>query len=221
MTDSCIFDLDGVLVDTATYHFRSWKKLAAKLDFTIEDTLEEKLKGVSRMDSVNIVLEAGGIEADAEEKAEYARMKNQWYLDSIQDMGPEEILPGVLDFLEDLRSKDIKMAVGSASKNAKTIISKIGIGHFFEIIVDGLMVSRTKPDPEVFLLAAKHLGSKPSNCIVFEDSFKGIEAANEGGFYSVGVGLKENLPNAQIVIPGFESVRFTELLDRLSVNTAS
>ena len=203
MIKACIFDLDGVLVDTAKYHFQSWKKLTAQLGFTIEDSIEERLKGVSRMDSLNIILNEGGYNASEEEKIALAKQKNDWYLESITDMNSDEVLNGVIDFLENLKENGVKMAVGSASKNAKPIIEKVGIGKYFETIVDGNMVSKTKPDPEVFLNAASDLDVDPSEAIVFEDSFKGIEASNTGGFYSVGIGLDENLSNAKVVIPNF------------------
>ncbi|MBT8189688.1 MAG: beta-phosphoglucomutase [Bacteroidia bacterium] len=212
MINACIFDLDGVLVDTARYHFLSWRKLASELHFTIEDEIEEQLKGISRMDSLEIILENGGYQASLEEKVEFARLKNEWYLDSINHMDEHETLPGVNDFLDELKKNNIGMAVGSASKNALTIIDKVHLDQYFKIIVDGNMVSKTKPDPEVFLTAAKSLDVKPENCIVFEDSYKGIEAANSGGFYSVGVGLESNLPNANFVIPGFNNLNLEDIL---------
>ncbi|NNF23110.1 MAG: beta-phosphoglucomutase [Saprospiraceae bacterium] len=212
MINACIFDLDGVLVDTARYHFLSWRKLASELHFTIEDEIEEQLKGISRMDSLEIILENGGYQASLEEKVEFARLKNEWYLDSINHMDEHETLPGVNDFLDELKKNNIGMAVGSASKNALTIIDKVHLDQYFKIIVDGNMVSKTKPDPEVFLTAAKSLDVKPENCIVFEDSYKGIEAANSGGFYSVGVGLESNLPNADFVIPGFNNLNLEDIL---------
>ncbi len=222
MVKACIFDLDGVLVDTAKYHFLSWKKIAKYLGFSIKDNLEEKLKGVSRIDSLEIVLEAGGYICPDDEKKKLARLKNEWYLENIKDMGESELLPGVVDFLHQLKNANIKMAVGSASKNAWTIIDKVGIKPFFEIIVDGNMVEKTKPDPEVFLKAAQGINSDPQFSIVFEDSYKGIEAANTGGFISVGVGIPENLPHANLNITGFEKLQFNNLklqLEQITTNT--
>ncbi|NNE26525.1 MAG: beta-phosphoglucomutase [Saprospiraceae bacterium] len=211
MIKACIFDLDGVLVDTARYHFQSWKKLTAQLGFTIEDSIEERLKGVSRMDSLNIILDQGGYKATEDEKRILASQKNDWYLESITDMNHEEVLNGVQEFIENLKENGIKMAVGSASKNAKPIIEKVGIGNYFESIVDGNMVIKTKPDPEVFLKAASDLDVEPGEAIVFEDSYKGIEAANTGGFYSVGIGLESNLSNARLVIPNFIGHNFESI----------
>lgn len=205
---ACIFDLDGVLVDTAKYHFQSWKQLSHHLGFTIEDTIEEQLKGISRMDSLNIILQYGNYEASQNEKEELARLKNDWYLERIKEMNQSEVLEGVIPFLEQLEEQNIKVAVGSASKNAKTIIDKVKLGNYFEYIVDGNMVEKTKPNPEVFNKAANFLQTHPKHAIVFEDSYKGIEAAQIGGFYAVGIGLPENLDNADLVIPNFIDIDF-------------
>jgi len=201
--NACIFDLDGVVVDTAKYHYLAWKRLAKELgfDFTIE--ANERLKGISRLDSLNILLEIGGIVLSADEKEKLAEKKNQWYLEYINKMQPDEILPGVKNFIKELKSKGIRIGLGSASKNAKLILNQLEIIDLFEVIADGTRVLKAKPDPEIFLLAAKDLNVDPHQCIVFEDAEAGIEAANRGGFTSVGVGDPKILCKAKAVIPNF------------------
>jgi len=213
---ACIFDLDGVVVDTAKYHYLAWKRLAKELgfDFTIEDN--ERLKGISRLDSLNILLEIGGIKLSDAEKEKLAEKKNQWYLEYINKMKPDEILPGVKTFIEELISKEVRIGLGSASKNAKLILNQLEIINLFEVIVDGTRVSKAKPDPEIFLLAAKDLNVEPSSCIVFEDAEAGIEAANRGNFTSVGVGNPKILCKANIVIPNFEGITINKMLGLIS-----
>jgi beta-phosphoglucomutase len=212
MIKACIFDLDGVLVDTAKYHFLSWKKLADMLRFKIEDGLEEKLKGISRMDSLEIVLDSAGIKASDSEKFEFAKLKNEWYLESIAQMKRHETLPNVVPTIQALLDRGYKVAVGSASKNAVTILDKIELLPYFDIVVDGNMVKNSKPDPEVFLTAASSMGYQAVECIVFEDAEKGIDAALVGGFRVVGVGDPANLQHAEIVIPGFQNVDIHSLI---------
>lgn len=213
---ACIFDLDGVVVDTAKYHYLAWKRLAKELgfDFTIEDN--ERLKGISRLDSLNILLEIGGIKLSDAEKEKLAEKKNQWYLEYINKMKPDEILPGVKTFIEELISKEVRIGLGSASKNAKLILNQLEIINLFEVIVDGTRVLKAKPDPEIFLLAAKDLNVEPSSCIVFEDAEAGIEAANRGNFTSVGVGNPKILCKANIVIPNFKGMTIDKILGLIS-----
>lgn len=210
--DACIFDLDGVVVDTAKYHYLAWKRLAKELgfDFTIE--ANERLKGISRLDSLNILLEIGGIKLSVDEKEKLAEKKNQWYLEYINKMQPDEILPGVKNFIEELRSKGIRIGLGSASKNAKLILNQLEIINLFEVIADGTRVSKAKPDPEIFLLAANDLKVNPQQCIVFEDAEAGIEAANRGNFTSVGVGDPKILCKANVVIPNFIGMTFDKMI---------
>lgn len=222
--ETCIFDLDGVICDTAKYHFRAWRQLANELGFDFTEEDNEKLKGVSRVESLNLILKWGNIvENDEEVKAAYAEKKNDWYLEYILRMSPEEILPGVERFLKELKSKGVKIALGSASKNSRLILEKIGLTHYFNAIIDGNSTTKSKPDPEVFLLGAAAVGSKPNKCIVFEDAEKGVDAALEGGFYAVGVGHPDVLDEAHIVIPSFEYIDFVDILDALgsSVGTLS
>lgn len=215
---ACIFDLDGVLVDTAKYHFRSWIKLAETLGFEIQPELEEELKGISRMKSLEIVLKAGGIQADEEEKILYAKQKNDWYLESLENLSDEVILPGVIDFLDHLRDEGIPMAVGSASKNATFVLNQLNMTDYFVTIVDGTMVRQSKPDPEVFLNAARDLQYPPDKIIVFEDSAKGLVAAHKGGFHTIGIGDPEKLKEAAVVIPNFQKMKFNKLTMALELN---
>lgn len=191
-----IFDLDGVLVDTAKYHYQAWKRLANSVgvEFSLDDN--EHLKGVSRAESLEIILKKGNIAKSAEEKQALMDVKNEWYLELAAEMNADEALPGAIPFLESCKSKGIKIALGSSSKNAPMILERLGITHLFDAIVDGNVVSKSKPDPAVFLTAAEKLGLAPSECIVFEDAISGVQAAKTGGFYCVGIGTKEILPLA-------------------------
>lgn len=199
---AAIFDLDGVIVDTAKYHFLAWKRLSEELgiNFTIEDN--ERLKGVSRMRSLEIILEIGGIDLSEDVKAQLAEKKNEWYKEYINQMNESEILRGAREFILKLRERGVKTALGSASKNAKTILEKVGLSELFDVIVDGNVVSKAKPDPEVFIKAAEQLGIAPESCAVFEDAQAGIQAAKAAGMAAVGIGTKEVLKDADYIIAG-------------------
>lgn len=203
---ACIFDLDGVLVDTAKYHFLAWKRLGKELNIDFTEADNERLKGVSRMTSLEILLEIGGIELDHESKIKYAAKKNDWFVEYILSMTPNDVLPGVTEFLALLNKNNIRVALGSASKNAPTILKQIGLEKDFEVIIDGNIVSKAKPDPEVFLLGAKELNVLPEQCIVFEDAIAGIEAAHNGGMKCIGVGDSEILYMADRVVRGFQDL---------------
>ncbi|WP_228288121.1 beta-phosphoglucomutase [Thermosipho ferrireducens] len=206
MVKACIFDLDGVLVDTARYHYLAWKRLAKEMGFDFTEEDNERLKGVSRMRSLEILLDIGKINVSEKQKLELAERKNSWYVEYISKMNESEILPGVNDFLNLLRKSDIKIAVASASKNAKIIIEKTGLGKYLDILVDGTQIQNAKPDPEIFLKASQLLGVKPENCVVFEDSIAGIKAAKAAGMKCIGVGDSEKLWMADKVIPDFLGV---------------
>lgn len=195
-----IFDLDGVLVDTAKYHYLAWKRLAKELGFDFQEKDNERLKGVSRVKSLEILLEIGKIKASAEEKEQYADKKNEWYVEYLNTLDSSALLPGSKEYLAYLRSQKIKIALGSASKNAPLILNKLNIADCFDAIVDGNSVSKAKPDPEVFLLGAKSLNLFPSDCAVFEDSSAGIQAAKTGGMKAIGLGSPSNLPGADLYI---------------------
>ncbi|MCB0449712.1 beta-phosphoglucomutase [Mariniflexile maritimum] len=191
-----IFDLDGVIVDTAKYHFLAWKKCADALGFEFTEAHNELLKGVSRVRSLEILLDIGQITLPEAEKQKILTSKNEDYLAYITKMGADEILPGVEKLLDQLDALGIKYVLGSASKNATLILNQIGLYHRFFGIVDGNAVSKAKPDPEVFLIGAKKLKLPPENCIVFEDAIAGIEAAKNARMLSVGIGNKKTLSAA-------------------------
>ena len=193
MIKGFLFDLDGVIVDTAVFHFQAWRRLAQKLggDFTEEQN--EQLKGVSRVDSLNKIIEWTGATVSDEEFQSLMVEKNEWYLELVQGLGPQDALPGALNFLQTAYDQGIKIALGSASKNAPMILEKLGITPLFTAIIDGNNVVNGKPHPEVFLKGAEALGLKPSECVVFEDSIAGVQAAKTGGMSSVGIGDAETL----------------------------
>jgi beta-phosphoglucomutase len=203
---ACIFDLDGVIVDTAKYHYLAWKRLAKELGFEFTEKDNERLKGVSRMESLEILLSVGGIRIDDENvKLQLAEKKNKWYVDYINQMTKDEILPGVIEFLELLKKAGIKIAIGSASKNTITILERIGLKDIFDAIIDGTKISKAKPDPEVFLKAAEELNVRPEECCVFEDAVAGIQAAKSAGMKVIGVGDPMILKDADKVIQSFQS----------------
>ena len=183
-----IFDLDGVIVDTAKYHYLAWKKIANELGIEFTHEHNELLKGVSRVRSLDIILGLGQVDASQEQKNQWLIQKNEEYLTYLVDMDQSEILPGVMSVLEFLKANQQPIALGSASKNARPILEKTGILSYFDVIVDGNDVSNAKPDPEVFLQAAQKLGISNENSIVFEDSVAGIQAANIAAMKSIGIG---------------------------------
>ena len=208
---ACIFDLDGVIVDTAVYHYKAWKRLANQLNFDFTEEANEKLKGISRKDSLALILGWGGVEATEIEKEELAQRKNNWYVEMITEMTPEEILPGTLEFLQALREFGYKIALGSASKNAGIILDKVGLTSYFDAIVDGNLVTISKPDPQVFLKGAEMLGVEPAACVVFEDAVAGVESALAGGMKVVGIGSRETLSGADLVISGLHEMNIETL----------
>ncbi|MFO7259099.1 MAG: beta-phosphoglucomutase [Bacteroidota bacterium] len=199
--EACIFDLDGVIVDTARYHYLAWKRLAAELGFELTPEDNERLKGVSRIQSLNIVLEIGGIDADANERERLAEKKNTWFNELIAKMEPGEIFPGVKALVSGLRSSGRKVALASSSKNAQLVVDRLQIRDLFDVIVDGSMIEHTKPDPEIFLLTAERLDVPPPNCLVFEDAEAGVEAALAAGMKCVGIGSPTRLGKAHLVLP--------------------
>jgi beta-phosphoglucomutase len=208
---ACIFDLDGVIVDTAKYHYLAWKRLAdqLKIDFTEKDN--ERLKGVSRMASLDIILEIGNKHPDGLTKEKYAALKNKWYVDYIKRMTPDEILPGSIEFINELRKAGIKVGLGSASRNTPLILERVGMKNLFDAIADGNMVHKAKPDPEVFLTVAKMLNIDPRLCIVFEDAVAGVEAALNAGMKCVGIGSGEILTKAHLVVSGLAMMNIEKL----------
>lgn len=199
MIAACIFDLDGVIVDTAHYHFLAWRRLANELGLGLTEKDNEKLKGVSRMQSLQVILDMGKIEISKDRKEALADRKNQWFVEYVEAMKPDEIFPGVKSLIQGIRKKGIKVALASSSKNAPRVIELLGIGNLFDVVVDGSMIIDTKPDPEIFLLTAQKLNIPAKDCVVFEDAEAGVEAATRAGMKCVGVG-SENLSKANRVV---------------------
>jgi beta-phosphoglucomutase len=200
MIQAAIFDLDGVIIDTAHYHYIAWKRLASEFGITLTPVHNELLKGVSRLRSLEIILSLGKIELPDQQKEQLAEKKNKWFVEYIESIRPEEIYPGVIELLKALKKKNIKVGLASSSKNAPRVIELLGIARDFDTIVDGTMITHTKPDPEIFLLAAHKLGIAPADCVVFEDAEAGVEAALAAGMKCVGVGSVEQLGKANKVI---------------------
>ncbi|GAA0554041.1 beta-phosphoglucomutase [Rhizomicrobium palustre] len=203
---ACLFDLDGVIVDTAKYHYIAWRQIAEELGFEFTERHNERLKGVSRQRSLEILLEIGGITLPAEEMAKLAERKNNLYLELIRRMTPEEILPGAQEFLKACWAAGYKTALATASRNAALILELLQIGSLFDVVMDGNKVSRTKPDPEVFLNCARDLRVPPAACAVFEDAEAGIEAAVSANMLAIGIGDPAILHHADLVVPGLASL---------------
>jgi beta-phosphoglucomutase len=202
---AAIFDLDGVLVDTAKYHFLAWKRLADMLNIPFSEKDNERLKGVSRMESLDIILRKGNLSPGISEREKLAEEKNRIYVKYINTIDSSNLLDGAKPYLESLVSSGINTALASASKNARTIIEKSGIRDLFDVVVDGTMFTRSKPDPEVFILAAQRLGVANQLCAVFEDAAAGITAAHAAGMKAVGIGSRDFLSEADIVLPGLHA----------------
>src|SRR5215207_4638853 len=205
-----IFDLDGVLTDTAEYHYRGWKRLADELDipFTREDN--ESLRGIPRRASLSLIIK--GHEYAENEIQEMMENKNRYYLEFIKDITPRDVLPGARELLEEIRAAGLKSALGSASKNAPEVVERLGIAELLDTISDGNSVEFQKPAPDLFLHAAAQLGLSPSECIVVEDAAAGIEAAQAGGFRSVRLGPRERVGAADVVFPSLAAVHLVDLL---------
>lgn len=211
----CIFNLDGVIVDTAKYHYTAWRRLANQLGFDFSPEQHEELRGLSRMASLEKILEWGDIYMTEAEKLHWSDVKNNWYVQLISNLKPGDVLPGALLFLRQVRESGLKIALSSASRSARQVLHSTHLEPFFDVVIDGYGTRKVKPDPESFLLAAQALGLLPSECLVFEDAALGVWAGVAGGFTVVGIGKPEYLPKAHLVIAGFENLTFNELLERL------
>jgi beta-phosphoglucomutase len=198
MIKAVIFDLDGVIVTTDNYHYEAWKKLADDEGIYFDRTINERLRGVSRMESLEILLEKAEREYSIEEKKEMAERKNNIYEELIKELTPKDILPGALEIMDELKKRDIKIAIGSSSKNSPNILKYIGLADYFDTTVDGNDISNSKPDPEVFVKAAERLNISPEECLVVEDAYAGIDAAEAGGMKSLGVGFASGYEKASI-----------------------
>jgi beta-phosphoglucomutase len=211
-----MFDLDGVIVDTAKYHFQSWKEFAQNHGFDIPDRLNDRLKGLSRMEALEEVLQFAS--EDLRKNGDYeafAKEKNDKYLHHLTDLSHDEILPGVQRFLQDARNAGLKLALGSGSKNALSILQRLEVTHLFDAICDGNDIQRSKPDPQIFLLACSKLNIDPVNAVVFEDAEVGIEASINANILAIGVGDPADLPKAALVIDGFAYLHAPEFIRTL------
>lgn len=209
--EAVVFDLDGVIVRTDEYHYRGWERLADELGLPFDRETNERLRGVDRMSSLRIILpDDHGF--SPEELAALADRKNGYYRQFIQELSPEDVLPGTVELLDELDVHDVKKAVGSASRNAATVLDKLGILARFDVAISGHDVEQGKPAPDVFLAAARQLGVRPEGCVVFEDAAVGIEAAHNGGMKAVGVGSAALLSDAEQVVPSLVGVRYLDLV---------
>jgi len=201
--EAVIFDLDGVITDSAEFHFMAWKNLADRLGIYFDREINERLKGVPRMDSLEIILEKDSVpnRFSTEEKEALADEKNNEYVKLIKTITPKDILPGMLELLHDLKDNNIKTAIASASKNAATIVERLEIGHLFDFIADAGAIENQKPAPDVFLVSAENISVPPSNCVGVEDAGAGIVAIKAAGMLAIGIGQEKNLVGADIVLP--------------------
>jgi beta-phosphoglucomutase len=205
---AAIFDLDGVIVDTAHYHYLAWKRLANELGTDLTPKDNERLKGVSRADSLDIILSLGNVKMAAEDKPKVLDRKNTWFLEYVNQMTPKEILPGAKDLIAHLKEQGLKIALGSSSKNAPLVLRILGIEKLFDALVDGTMIKNSKPHPEVFLMGASLLKVDPTSCVVFEDAEAGVEAALAAGMKCVGIGSSLQLQKAHRIVPDLVNFSF-------------
>ena len=203
-----IFDLDGVIVSTDKFHYLAWKKMADEEGIYFDESINDRLRGVSRMASLDIVLERAGKSYTDEEKEILATRKNEYYKQSLESLTKADRLPDVTQTLDALRAKGYKLAIGSSSKNTPIILKKIGYENYFDAVSDGNNITKSKPDPEVFIKAAEYLGEEPKDCYVVEDAEAGIDAAIGGGFTAIGIGVASKYRKTQISLS-----KFSELLN--------
>jgi beta-phosphoglucomutase len=211
MKKGFILDLDGVICDTAKFHFEAWKRLAAEYHYNLTEADNEALKGVSRADSLKFILKQANHTLSPDQFELDLVRKNEWYLSLVEQMDQSYLLDGVLDFFAKAKEINMPLALGSASKNAKLVLEKVGLLYHFDAIVDANLVTNGKPHPETFLKAAELINVPPNQCIVFEDSASGVQAAISGNMYAVGIGNASDLPQAHICIPNLGKFDFTTL----------
>jgi beta-phosphoglucomutase len=213
-----IFDLDGVLVDTAKFHFLAWKRLAREsFGFELTEALNEQFKGVNRVACMKLLCQWTGAELSPEDFTAMTDRKNGWYVEYVERMTPEDVLPGALEFVEKCRAAGLRLAIGSASKNCRLVLGRTGLGPLFDAVSDGTVVTRAKPDPEVFLTAAAMLGLSPSECVVFEDAQAGIDAAKAGGMKAVGISAPGALTGFDAVYRSLGEIDLQSLLAALNL----
>jgi beta-phosphoglucomutase len=204
--EAVIFDLDGVVVYTDAYHYKAWKKLADREGWKFDETLNDRLRGVSRMASLQIILDHNGIDLPDDQKAALATVKNEDYKAFLEEIDDSALVVGSLDFIRALRNRGVPTGLGSSSKNAAVVLEKLGIADLFDAVVTGNDISRSKPDPEIFLKGAGRLGVAPERTWVFEDAASGVDAARAGGMVSVGFGPSEGLDHADIRVHSFAEI---------------
>lgn len=204
--DGIIFDLDGVICHTDHFHYKAWKELADKMGIPFDEKKNDRLRGVSRMKSLEIILEGYPVPLSIEEKEALCKEKNDSYVVLLEQMSPNDLSKEVLDTLDKLRKRGLKLAIGSSSKNAGLILKKLGLENFFDAVSDGNNITKTKPDPEVFLKAAQMIQLEPVRCLVVEDADAGVEAAKNGGFFCAGIGGAKENPKSDFGLEGFEDL---------------
>ncbi len=210
-----VFDLDGVLTDTAKYHYLAWKKLADELGYYFDEDINELLKGVSRINSFEIILEKNNAtdKFTAEEKEDLANKKNDYYKEMIEQLTPNDILPGIVSFITDARNNGVKCAVASISKNAGRVLELLEISNLFDYIADAALVKKPKPDPEIFLTCAEALGFAPSECIGVEDAQAGIESIHGAGMLSIGINVTVTSISPDVVLKSTSELNFNKIKD--------
>jgi beta-phosphoglucomutase len=206
-----IFDLDGVITDTAEFHYLAWKRLADEEGLKFDKNINEDLKGISRMDSLNIILKRNNKTISEEELQKWATRKNDYYVEYIKKITPDNLLSGIASLLKTLKQKNINIALGSASKNARMVLSNLQIIDYFNLIGDGNSVKHSKPAPDLFLYCANELGVSPKNCIVIEDAEAGIEAAKSAGMKAIGIGSEKQLYKADFIYPSPSNIDLDKL----------
>lgn len=216
--EAFIFDLDGVITDTAEYHFLAWKELAKDVGITFTKEDNEELKGISRMESLEKILKLGGRENDfsEEEKEQLAAKKNEHYLTLIENITPDDILPGIKPLIEEIKSNGLKLGLASVSKNAFAVMESLGLKEEFDVIVDAAKIQNGKPDPEIFLTAAKLLNVETAACIGLEDAAAGVDSIKGANMFAVGVGSEETLKKADVVYPKTELLAYEEILNQFN-----
>jgi len=208
-----IFDLDGVIVSTDEFHYQAWKQISDQENIYFDREINERLRGVSRMESLDIILSHSDKAYSQSEKHLLAQRKNDIYCELLNKLSPNDILPGVINLLISLKARDIKIAIGSSSKNTPFILEQIGLSTNFDAIADGNNIKNSKPDPEVFLLAAEKLKVQPEECVVIEDAQAGIDAAISAGMKAVGIGSAANCLNADMKLQDLTNLNIDQLLE--------
>ncbi|MFO8063744.1 MAG: beta-phosphoglucomutase [Spirochaetota bacterium] len=215
--DAALFDLDGVIAFTDKYHYLGWKRLAEEEGWDFSEQLNHQLRGVSRMASLQVILDHNGVELSEEEKKRLADRKNGYYQKLLEDINEGDLYPGALEFVSALRERGVATALASGSKNAMTVVESLGLGDYFDAFVTGHDLSRSKPDPEIFTLSAQRVGVPPQRCVVFEDAESGIEAGLAAGMYCVGVGEADRLPSAKQSFTDYAEIDVDALLETGSI----